>query len=192
MPRRSFSLSSRRWAGTGYRWRPRTAARPSPGAGSRLPSSPTLAPHNTSYLWGKKDGLGNAITNSVPVTLGGLNETSVLKDNDYAFEPQRAYNVVNWERFPPFHLPPRFLTVWGSRRFSDEEHFGGPLNRGFTATATIRQGQDNLPIRQRVWFHTPDGQVSFIHGGTRGPRKICRPGRVRRLPLGVRLGRQRL
>ena len=120
-------------------------------------------PRNTRYLWGKKDGLGNAITASAPVSLGGLNETPILKDNDYAFEPQRAFNVVNWARFPPFHLPDRFLTVWGSRRFSDEEHFGGPLDRGFTATATIRAGQDNLPIRQRVWFHTPDQQVSFIH-----------------------------
>ena len=122
-----------------------------------------LPPRNTRYLWGRKDSQGNPITVSAPVPLGGLNETPVLKDNDYAFEPQRAFNVVNWERFPPFHLPERFLAVWASQRFSDEEQFGGPLDRGFTATANLRPGQDNLPIRQRVWFHTPDAQVAFIH-----------------------------
>ena len=33
----------------------------------------------------------------------------MLKDNDYPFEPQHAYNVINFERFPPFMLPPRFI-----------------------------------------------------------------------------------
>lgn len=107
-------------------------------------------PRNTQYLRGKRDSKGNLITGSEPIDLGPLNETPILRDNDYPFEPQRAYNVVNWERFPPFHLPTRFIAVWNSRRFTDEDKFGGPLNRGFTALATIHSEQDNLPISQRV------------------------------------------
>lgn len=121
------------------------------------------APRDTHYLEGKKDCRHNLITCSKPVELGGLNETPVLKDNDYPFEPQHAYNVVNWERFPPFHLPARFIAIWNGRRFSDEEKFGGPLSRGFTSQATVRCEQDNLPISQRAYFHTPDLQVMFIN-----------------------------
>lgn len=120
-------------------------------------------PRNTRYLQNKKDRYGNPITTSQPIELGGLNETPVLKDNDYPFEPQRAFNIVNFERFPPFALPPRFLAVWESRRFVEEALFGGPLNRGFTSMATVISAQDNLPIRQRTWFHTPDQQVAFIN-----------------------------
>ncbi|HET6382879.1 MAG TPA: hypothetical protein VFJ58_05760 [Armatimonadota bacterium] len=120
-------------------------------------------PRNTHYMAGKRDCKGNPITTSRPVNLGGLNETPVLKDNDYPFEPQHAYNVVNFERFPPFSLPPRFIAVWNSRRFTDENRFGGPLNRGFTSMATVISSQDNLPISQRTWFHTPDLQVMFIN-----------------------------
>ena len=123
-----------------------------------------MPPHNSHYLQGRKDNRGNAITSSRPVELGRLNETPTLQDNDYPFEPQHAFNVVNFERFPPFHLPPRFVAVWGSRRFTDEEQFGGPLNRGFTSVSVIRPGQDNLPIAQRTWFHTPDAPVAFING----------------------------
>ena len=120
-------------------------------------------PRDTHYLDGKKDNKGNAITTSKPVILPALNETPILRDNDYAFEPQHAYNVINFERFPPFSLPKRFIGIWNSRRFSDEDKFGGPLNRGFTSLAVIKPEQDNLPINQRAWFHTPDHQVNFIN-----------------------------
>jgi len=115
-------------------------------------------PANTSYLAGKKDWKGNAITTSTPVVLGPLNETPVLRDNDYAFAPQKAYSVINWERFPPFRLNARFPLVWASRRFTDEAQFGGPLNRGFTTLANIHPEQDNLRISERSWFHYP-GQI---------------------------------
>lgn len=121
-----------------------------------------LPPVNARYFEGKKDGRGVPITTSAPVVLPPLNETPVLRDLDYPFEPQQASHVVHFGRFPPFRLPPRFLAVWGSRRFSDEESFGGPLDRGFTAVAHLRPGRDNLPIAQRTWFHTPDQQVEFI------------------------------
>jgi hypothetical protein len=120
-------------------------------------------PANTTYFKGKLDYKGDPITDSRPVQLGPLNQTPVFKDNDYAFEPQRAYNLVNFERFPPFKLPSRFIIVWNSRRFTDEDKFGGPLNRGFTSLATIDPAQDNLPINQRTWFHTPDLQVMLIN-----------------------------
>jgi len=115
-------------------------------------------PMNTTYLAGKKDWKGNAITSSKPVSLGPLNETPILKDNNYPFESQKALSVINWERFPPFRLNPRFPLVWASRRFSDEDKFGGPLNRGFTTLANIDREQDNLRISERSWFHYP-GQV---------------------------------
>ncbi|MDQ2732790.1 MAG: hypothetical protein M3Y56_14120, partial [Armatimonadota bacterium] len=120
-------------------------------------------PRNTQYLVGKKDSKGNSITSSRPVELVNLNETPILKDNDYPFEPQHAYNVINWERFPPFSLPSRFVAVWNSRRFTDEDKFGDPLSRGFTNIETIKFEQDNLPINQRAWFHTPDAQVAVIN-----------------------------
>ena len=116
------------------------------------------APSGTSYLVGKKDWQGHAITSSKPVQLGALNETPVLKDNDYAFEPQKACSVINWERFPPFKMNARFPLVWASRRFSDEAQFGGPLSRGFTSLANIDKEQDNLRIAERAWFHYP-GQL---------------------------------
>lgn len=115
-------------------------------------------PSGTSYLVGKKDWQGHAITSSKPVQLGPLNETPILKDNDYAFEPQKACSVINWERFPPFKMNARFPLVWASRRFSDEAQFGGPLNRGFTTLANIDKEQDNLRIPERAWFHYP-GQI---------------------------------
>lgn len=121
-----------------------------------------VVPRDTHYLDSKKDNKGNTITTSKPVVLA-LNETPLLRDNDYAFEPQHAYNVINFERFPPFSLPARFIAIWGSRRFSDEDKFGGPLNRGFTSLAVVKAEQDNLPINQRAWFHTPDHQVHFIN-----------------------------
>ncbi len=116
------------------------------------------APSGTSYLVGKKDWQGHAITSSKPVQLGPLNETPILKDNDYAYEPQKACSVINWERFPPFKMNARFPLVWASRRFSDEAQFGGPLNRGFTTLANIDKQQDNLRIAERAWFHYP-GQI---------------------------------
>jgi hypothetical protein len=119
-------------------------------------------PANTAYLAGKKDWKGNAITTSKPVVLGGLNETAVLKDNDYAFEPQKAVSVINWERFPPFHLNARFPLVWSSRRFADEDKFGGPLSRGFTTLANIDNAQDNLRISERSWFHYPGQLLGMI------------------------------
>lgn len=121
------------------------------------------APANTTVLVGKKDCYGNHITSSRPVNLNRLNETPKLKDNDYPFEPQHAYNVINYERFPPFQMPPRFLQVWCSRRFSEEDRIGGPLNRGFNAVANIDPAQDNLPMDQRCMWHTPDLQVFLIN-----------------------------
>jgi len=115
-------------------------------------------PKNTNFLVGKKDWNGNTITTSKPVELGPLNETPKLRDNDYPFEPQRAYYVINWERFPPFHLNPRFPMTWASRRFDEEDQFGGPLNRGFNTLAVIDNKQDNLKISERFWFHYP-GQL---------------------------------
>ncbi len=120
-------------------------------------------PRDTHYMAGRKDLRGNAITTSAPVTLGPLNNTPVLRDNDYPFEPQRAFHVINLERFPPFHLPDRFVAVWGTRRFTDEARFGAPLNRGFTALGNVQSAQDNLRIGERVWFHTPDAQVAVIN-----------------------------
>ena len=119
-------------------------------------------PAHTSYLAGKKDWKGNAITSSKPVLLGPLNDTPVLKDNDYPFVPQKACSVINWERFPPFHLHPRFPLVWNSRRFTDEAQFGGPLSRGFTTLASIAKDQDNLRISQRSWFHYPGQLLGMI------------------------------
>ncbi len=116
-------------------------------------------PVNTSYFVGKMDWKGNAITTSKPMNLGSLNETSILKDNDYAFAPQKGLSVINWERFPPFRLNARFPLVWASRRFGDEDKFGGPLNRGFTTLANIDKDLDNLRISERSWFHYP-GQVT--------------------------------
>lgn len=124
--------------------------------------NPSPPPRNTRFTVGKRDTQGHPITGSRPVEWRGLNETPVLRDNDYPFEAQHAYNAINFERFPPFHLPPRFITVWNSRRFTDESKFGGPLDRGFTVMETIHSAQDNLPLRQRAWFHTPDLQVMFI------------------------------
>lgn len=114
----------------------------------------TPIPVNTTYMVGKKDSKGNPITTSKPVVLPPLNETPTMRDNDYPFEPQHAYNVINYERFPPFHLAPRFVAVYNSRRFSDEDKFGGPLNRGFSSLASIKISQDNLPISQRTWWYT--------------------------------------
>ena len=122
----------------------------------------TPVPRDTSFLAGKKDWKGNTITSSKPVNLGPLNETPVLKDNDYPFEPQRAYYSINWERFPPFHLHPRFPLVWASRRFTEEPQFGGPLNRGFTTLANIDREQDNLRISERQWFHYPGQLLTMI------------------------------
>ncbi len=118
-------------------------------------------PTNTSYLVGKKDWTGNDITTSKPVNLGALNETPILKDNDYPFAPQKAFSVINWERFPPFRMHPRFPLVWASKRFSDEDKFGGPLNRGFTTLANIDKKQDNLLIPARGWFHYP-GEIMHM------------------------------
>ncbi|MEO8350081.1 MAG: hypothetical protein ABI680_00030 [Chthoniobacteraceae bacterium] len=122
----------------------------------------TPVPHDTTFLVEKKDWKGNTITSSKPVNLGPLNETPVLVDNDYSFEPQRAYYVINWERFPPFHLHPRFPLVWASRRFTEEPQFGGPLNRGFTTLANIDKEQDNLRISERLWFHYPGQLLTMI------------------------------
>ena len=119
-------------------------------------------PQNTHFLKGKKDCVGNPITWSKPVDLTKLNETPKLQDNDYPFEPQHAYNTVNFERFPAFSLPPRFILVWGTRRFTDEAKIGGPLNRGFTAMASSLPGQDNLTTRQRNYFHTEGLQKMII------------------------------
>lgn len=131
-------------------------------------------PTRTHFMVGKRDAAGHPITTSQPVDLPGLNETPVLLDNDYPFEPQHAGNVVNFERFPPFHLPDRFTLIWGSRRFLEEPQFGGPLNRGFTAVTTIDRSQDNLPIGKRMWFHTPDQQVEFINNWYRDePQKYA-------------------
>jgi hypothetical protein len=102
-------------------------------------------PRNTHYLKGKKDGRGYAITCSGPVDRVKLNETPELPDNDYAFEPQHAYNVGNFERFPPFQLPPRFVNAWSSRRATDEDRFGGPLNRGFNVSCGVHVEYDNYP-----------------------------------------------
>lgn len=119
-------------------------------------------PVNTTYLAGKKDWKGTPITTSKPVNLGPLNETPILKDNDYAFEPQKALTVVNWERFPPFKMHPRFPMVWASKRFEDEDKFGGPLNRGFTTLATIDSKIDNLKVSERCWFHYPGQLIGMI------------------------------
>ncbi|MFO0929672.1 MAG: hypothetical protein U0736_22055 [Gemmataceae bacterium] len=101
------------------------------------------------YLEGKKDCQGHPVTTSRPVELGGLNETPALRDNDYSFEPQHAANVIHFGRFPSFRLPPRFLAVYNSRRFTDEDRLGNPLDRGFTHQATVHMAQDNLPVAQR-------------------------------------------
>lgn len=119
-------------------------------------------PANTTYIVGKQDWKGNPITGSKPVNLGALNETPVLKDNDYPFEPQKAFSVINWERFPPFKMNPRFPLVWASRRFTDEAQFGGPLSRGFTTLANIDSTQDNLRIGERSWFHYPGQIIGMI------------------------------
>lgn len=121
-------------------------------------------PNNTTFTKGRKDCFGNELTWSKPVQLKGLNETAKLQDNDYPFEPQRAYNTINYERFPAFSLPPRFSTIWHSRRFPEERQMGGPLNRGFKATAVVDNSQDaNLGISQSVWWHTPDHQCMLIN-----------------------------
>ena len=113
-------------------------------------------PRNTKYLYGKKDHAGTPITCSTPVELGPLNEGTKLRDNDYPFEPQKALDVINFERFPPFDSNPKFLVVWNSRRFTDEPKFGGPMDRGFNCTATENKGVDHLVRCQRVHFDTAD------------------------------------
>ena len=59
--------------------------------------------------------------------------------------------------------------------------------------ATVMMGQDNLPIRQRTWFHTPDEQV-IIHSRVvcGGPREVRGSGGLCRLSLRLCLRRQRL
>lgn len=120
-------------------------------------------PVNTTVLKGRKDCYGNPIVGSRQVVLGKLNETARMKDNDYPFEPQRAYHTINFERFPPFEMPERFFQVWCSRRFSEEPQMGGPLNRGFNAVANVDPAIDNLPVDRRCWWHTPDLQVMLIN-----------------------------
>ncbi|MGE5610565.1 MAG: hypothetical protein ACM359_15045 [Bacillota bacterium] len=115
----------------------------------------TIGPENTSYLQGKKDSTGLPITSSAPVKLGPLNETPKLKDNDYTLTPQKAFNVINYERFPAFRLNPKFIIVWNTRRFTDEDKFGGPLNRGFSHMTTIIDKQDDLRLDQRWFFEYP-------------------------------------
>jgi len=123
----------------------------------------TKLPFQTTFTKNLKDSFGNPVTYSEPVLLNKLNETPKLLDNDYPFEPQHAFNVINWERFPPFQLPPRFFAVYGSRRFTEEDKIGGPLNRGFTTQSVIKSDYENLPIAQRTWWHTPDQQVAIIN-----------------------------
>lgn len=115
------------------------------------------SPRDTTYMNGRKDFRGTPITCSKPVKLGPLNESSKLKDNDYSFEPQKAYEVVNFERFPPFKMNSKFLTVWDTKRYTDEPLFGGPLNRGFTMVAH-ETPQEKLQIAQRAYFGYP-GEV---------------------------------
>lgn len=120
-------------------------------------------PSRTTYTKNLKDSFGNQVTYSEPVSLTKLNETPKLIDNDYAFEPQHAFNVINWERFPPFHMAPRFFAAYQSRRFTDEDKFGGPLNRGFNSLSTIKTKYESVPIVERAWWHTPDQQVAIIN-----------------------------
>ncbi len=140
-------------------------------------------PTNTTFMAGRKDWKGNAITTSKPVNLGPLNETPVLKDNDYAFAPQKAYATVNWERFPPFRMNPRFPMVWDSRRFDEEDKFGGPLNRGFTTLANIDPKQDNLKISERSHFDYPghlEGIIDSLYKKDPVQYKDLKPWKDRR------------
>jgi hypothetical protein len=59
-------------------------------------------------------------------------------------------------------MHPRFPLVWNSRRFTDEDRFGGPLSRGFTTLASIDKDQDNLRISERSWFHYPGQLIGMI------------------------------
>lgn len=118
-------------------------------------------PRNTHYFAGKSDSAGTPITCSAPVDLGRLNETPQLVDTDYPLAPQRANNVINFERFPPFHLPARFQLIWGTRRFTDEPLYGGPLDRGFTMLASRAPDLDSaLYTSQRLWFDHPNALAS--------------------------------
>ena len=120
-----------------------------------------VVPRNTHYLEGKTDSKGNKITCSAPVELKGLNETPILKDNDYPFQPQQAYRVVNFERFPPFQMPQRFLAVYGTRMMTDCGQFGGPLNRGFNMQTNPLPAQNGrLMLSQLAGFAYPGTLVS--------------------------------
>ena len=113
-----------------------------------------IPPHGTHYLAGRVDYKGNAITSSTPVYLPPINETPKLRDYDYPFEPQHALYTINFERFPPFAMNPRFQVVWDTQRFSDEPNYGGPDSRGFNLVCQTAP-EDNRPISHRAFFDYP-------------------------------------
>lgn len=131
----------------------------------------TKPPHDTTYMKTRTDSKGTPITTSKPVILGHLNETPKLKDNDYPYAPQKAFDTVNWERFPPFKMNPKFLTIWGSMRWQDEPKYGGPLNRGFSMVAHETEFE-NLRINQRACFDYPGSlEGNFTEMAKKNPDK---------------------
>lgn len=121
-----------------------------------------VPPRNTRYTQGRKDIRGNPITTSAPVILGGLNETPKLKDFDYAFEPQQAYNAINFERFPPFRMAKHFRITWDTLRQTDEAMFGGPLNRGFTMVTRVKIDEEKQRMAEVI---APTQRASFNYPG---------------------------
>lgn len=130
---------------------------------------PPVPPRNTHYTEGRTDILGNPITTSKQVILGKINDTPKLKDFDYSFEPQRAFNAINFERFPPFCMAKHFDITWDSLRHTDEAKFGGPLNRGFTKQ--VRTFVDRDKNRMAEVIH-PTQLASFNYPGLL--KQVCR------------------